>query len=128
MRTIRVSEEVWQEIAKHGTFGETEDDALRKVFKIRPTVERVRLMPTRAIPGNTLQERWKDRRLSLRFAKSGEEAYFELPVDRSDTVAIRAALDRALDFGRRNDASKGQLLAIRKAFTRHGYHLRVRLR
>ena len=36
MRTIEVSDPVWQEIATRGKFGETEDDVLRRVFEIRP--------------------------------------------------------------------------------------------
>jgi hypothetical protein len=41
MRTIRISEEVWNEIAKLGKFGETPDDVLRRAFKISdaPAVE-----------------------------------------------------------------------------------------
>ena len=34
MRTIRISEEVWNEIAKRGKFGETPDDVLRRVFNL----------------------------------------------------------------------------------------------
>src|SRR4030042_2634661 len=34
MRTIRISEEVWQAIASRGKFGETEDDVLRRVFEL----------------------------------------------------------------------------------------------
>ena len=34
MKTIRISEEVWNEIAKFGRFGETPDDVLRRVFEI----------------------------------------------------------------------------------------------
>lgn len=34
MRTIRISEEVWNAIAERGKFGESEDDVLRRVFNI----------------------------------------------------------------------------------------------
>lgn len=34
MRTIKISQEVWEEIAKRGKFGETEDDVLRRIFNI----------------------------------------------------------------------------------------------
>ncbi len=34
MRTIKISEEVWNEIAKRGKFGETEDDVLKRIFNI----------------------------------------------------------------------------------------------
>jgi len=34
MKTIRISDEVWAEIAKRGKFGETEDDVLQRIFGI----------------------------------------------------------------------------------------------
>ena len=37
MRTIKVSENVWNEIAKRGKFGETEDDVLKRVFGLDDT-------------------------------------------------------------------------------------------
>jgi len=36
MRTVRISDEVWAKIAERGKFGETEDDVLRRVFKLPP--------------------------------------------------------------------------------------------
>ena len=35
MRTIRISDEVWDEIAKHGKFRENEGDVLRRVFGLK---------------------------------------------------------------------------------------------
>ena len=37
MRTIRISEQVYKEIAKRGKFGETPNDVLERVFKITQT-------------------------------------------------------------------------------------------
>jgi len=34
MRTIRISDEVWNVMAKHGKFGETPDDVFRRILKI----------------------------------------------------------------------------------------------
>jgi negative regulator of replication initiation len=34
MRTIRISDEVWTAMAKHGKFGETPDDVFRRILKI----------------------------------------------------------------------------------------------
>ncbi|NQV21594.1 MAG: hypothetical protein HQ511_09280, partial [Rhodospirillales bacterium] len=42
MKTIRISEEVWDVIAERGKFGETEDDVLRRVFKLSPAETPVR--------------------------------------------------------------------------------------
>jgi hypothetical protein len=77
----------------------------------------------RAMPGNALRPSWNGSRVTFRFEGSGQEETFVLPDDRSDKSAIRDALKKALEFGRRNSASKGQLHAIRKEFTDHGYHL-----
>ena len=34
MKTIRISNDVWEAMAKHGKFGETPDDVLRRILKI----------------------------------------------------------------------------------------------
>jgi len=36
MRNILVSDAVWEAIAHRGKFGETEDDVLRREFKLAP--------------------------------------------------------------------------------------------
>lgn len=132
MRNIRVSDEVWEEIAKRGKFGETEDDVLKRVFSIRPSV---RDQGNDQVGSATDPSRATDRmharvygiggdaHLKVRFQTSGEEQHFGLPKDRSDKRAIRAALSKALQFGRSNGASRGQMFAIRKALTDMGYHL-----
>ena len=43
---------------------------------------------------------------------------------KDDHDAIKQLLDKALEFGKQNDASKGQLNAIRKALTDDGYYVR----
>lgn len=136
MRSIRISEEVWQEIAKCGSFGETEDDVLRRVFKIRanPSYEaRGSMRPSAVSPvrGRFATDRMHAKVyregngpfLTVRFHGSGKEQDFDLPEDRTDKAAIRSALESALSFGEENGASKGQLFAIRKALTDANYHL-----
>jgi hypothetical protein len=52
MRTIRISEEVWNEIAKRGKFGETPDDVLKGVFNIPdPQLEVPVSAPSREVIG-----------------------------------------------------------------------------
>jgi negative regulator of replication initiation len=34
MKTIRISDDVWKAMAKHGNFGETPDDVFRRILKI----------------------------------------------------------------------------------------------
>jgi len=42
MRTIEISDEVWQAIADRGKFGETEEDVLRRVFRLPTCTEQRR--------------------------------------------------------------------------------------
>ncbi len=130
MRTIRISDDVWQEIAKRGKFGETEDEVLKRVFRIESDESAAGIVaPTRQsrLGADRMHAKvYHDQNaacLRVHFHGSGAEEKFELPGDRSDKRAIRATLESALDFGERNGASKGQLFAIRKALTEAGYHL-----
>ena len=50
MKTVRISDEVWEEIAKRGKFGETEDDVLRRVFGIN------KREPTNRVTGRTRRQ------------------------------------------------------------------------
>ncbi len=40
MKKISISEEVWNEIAKRGNFGETEDTVLRRIFELPGAVQK----------------------------------------------------------------------------------------
>ncbi len=146
MRAIRISDQVWQEIAKRGVFGETEDDVLKRVFEIegetppsdnepqsgggapaavrsppRQHSKRGRFasnkMHTKVHSGNSTDY------LLVSFEDGDARNQWDLPADRSDKSSIRAVMNAALSFGEMNEASKGQLMAIRKALTDAGYHL-----
>ena len=131
MRNIRISDEVWEEIAKRGRFGETADDVLMRVFSINPSAGDHRSQLDSGADPSRATDRMHarvygeggDANLKVRFQGSGEEQHFRLPRDRSDKRTIRAALSKALQFGRKNRASRGQMFAIRKALTETGYHL-----
>ena len=130
MRTIRISDEVWQEIAKRGKFGETEDDVLRMVFQIKangPDQGQSMRRPQGHFSKDKMHAKVYQEAdgscLKISFRTSGMKAEFELPGDKSDKRAIRIVLESALEFGEANGASKGQLFAIRKALTEAGYHL-----
>ena len=133
MRSIRISEEVWQEIAKRGTFGETEDDVLKKVFGIEPEGasqnEGSGNRPSKRGHFATNKMHAKVYRgtscdhLKVRFHDSGTEENWDLPEDHADKPGIRTVMNSALEFGEANGASKGQLFAIRKALTDAGHHL-----
>jgi len=137
MRTIRISDEVWQEIAARGKFGETEDDVLRRVFGIKETSkspegaeshQSIRMMsPRRFIRGPRKAERRLSPRIvgskfEVRFPDHGNYRTWDLP-EKDDKNGIRKMLTEALDFGWQNGATEGQLKHIRKALTENGYYL-----
>ena len=129
MRTVRVSDAVWDEIANRGKFGETVDDVLRRVFGIegggshedghgtttpsRP--KRVRLA-TRQMRAKVI-----DGELCVSF-DGVELRSWPLP-DRSDKAGIRKVRDDAVEFAKTEGATAGQIGAVKKALTEAGYHL-----
>lgn len=136
MKTIRISDQVWQAIADRGKFGETEDDVLRRVFDIpQNSVDdevcsiadggsgshRAPSSHRRSFAIQRMSSFIDRNGLHLEF-QGGASSSWTLP-DRSDKVGIRAVLDKATEFARANGASFGQLMAVRKALTNGGYHL-----
>ncbi|MBT4512457.1 MAG: hypothetical protein HOC20_09650 [Chloroflexi bacterium] len=123
MRTIRISDEVWDKIAERGVFGETPDDVLRRVFGIKDTAsiatqtgkKRQRYATNRMTPKIT------NGVFSLEF-EDGASREFNLP-PKHDKGALRDVLEDALSFANRNNATEGQLQYVRKALTDNGYHL-----
>jgi len=135
MRSIRVSEEVWQAIAGRGKFGESEDDVLRRILDLpqnsageinsltgsargsyRASTGRSRSMAkqrmTSYIGNNQLYIEFQD----------GASSSWILP-ERKDKTGIRVVLTKALQFARDSGASLGQRNAVRKTLTDEGYHL-----
>lgn len=123
MKTIRISDEVWEEIAKRGKFGETEDNVLRRVFGLdkREPVSRVIGHTRRHFATVRMTARAVGRELQVEF-ESGARNKWVLP-DRSDKVAIRSVRDAAVEFASQNGATPGQVNAVKKALTEAGYHL-----
>ena len=123
MKNVRISDEVWEEIAKRGKFGETEDDVLRRVFGLekrgakRPATEGTR----RRIAKVPMKARVLGGELQVEF-ESGARNKWDLP-DRRDKVGIRKVTEAAMDFAKKNRATLGQFNAVRKALTDAGYHL-----
>lgn len=136
MRTIEISDEVWDGIAKHGKFGETEDDVLRRILGVPPQSSEVHEQrspgarrPTKGRAA-TAQPRFARTRLSS-FVQNGTlvvaftdgaRKTFALP-GRDDKLAIRRVRDEAVQFAKLNGASYGQEMAVKKALTEAGYHL-----
>lgn len=119
MRTIKVSEEVWNEIAKRGKFGETEDDVLRRVFGLEKSDTTV-FRKTR-IATDPLSTYIEDNRFIVQFA-SGAQKEFELP-EKWNKEAIRIVTHNAIQFAKEHNATDGQVNAVRKKLTDSGYHI-----
>jgi hypothetical protein len=126
MRSIRISEEVWDAIAEKGVFGETPDIVLRRVFGIEDS-GRVRgdyslNRGRRArIATNKLTSIVEDNQLFLEFA-SGENMNFILP-DPDDRNSVRKVTEDAMQFAKNNGATTGQIAAVRKTLNEAGFHL-----
>lgn len=137
MHTIKISEPVWQAIANRGKFGETEDDVLRRVFRLpassNPTesqdAKQLATATTRQSISGPRRSRATDRmsaylsgtQLHVSFA-SGPSSSWPLPLN-TDKAALRTMRDKAIAFATKNAATIGQLNAVKKALTDAGYHL-----
>ena len=52
MKTIRISEDVWNAMAERGKFGETPDDVLRRVFAIKEPSKKMKTGNRAILPPN----------------------------------------------------------------------------
>jgi hypothetical protein len=136
VRRIEVSQAVWDEIAKHGKFAETEDDVLRRLLKLPAATQSTRRQSSnssnasRRSTGAQARERLATTRMSsyvqngalvVEFA-GGPRKSFSLP-NREDKSSLRRKRDEAAEFARASGASYGQEMAVKKALTEAGYHL-----
>ena len=124
MKTIRISDEVWNEIAQRGKFGETEDDVLRRIFNLKKEVNM-----RNAFQRSSNKTKWPlhtdvtdDGRLVVDF-DNGQRKEWKLPRRDGDKGSLKKILGEALTFAEENEATLGQKNAIRKALTDNGYHL-----
>ena len=134
MKTIRISDEVWDAIASRGKFGETEEDVLRRVFKIEPLEESGQANGSveKAPPHG-----WKERRTEVRMFQtvrdnnlilefeSGQRGEWVLP-SKKDSTSIRRVRDLAVQFVRENGGTDGQVAAAMRALTSRGYHVTLK--
>jgi hypothetical protein len=137
MRSIRISEEVWQEVAARGRFGETEDDVLRRIFDLPNNgthngrqassgSEDQRTPSAQSSPRiirakKRLRSFVAEGQLHVGFY-NGPTQSWPLPA-RSDKDGIRAVRVQACRFASEQGATQGQISAVRKALTDAGYHL-----
>jgi negative regulator of replication initiation len=124
MRTVRISDEVWDEIAERGSFGETVDDVLRRVFQIGKAKDTSQRVQTK------IRERYAQQRMSARIEsgnlvvefQNGASNRWPLP-PKDDKNRIRVVRNQAVEFASKNGATEGQENAVKKALTEAGYHL-----
>lgn len=126
MRTIKISEEVWQAIAAKGKFGETENDVLERIFKIQRDPYKFnfnqKMPPTRKkYADKRMSAVVQDKTLHISF-QDGNPFKWTLP-EPSDKPRIRVIRQEAINFARINGASFGQEQAVKKALTDAGYWL-----
>jgi hypothetical protein len=135
MKSISISEPVWQAIASRGKFGETEDDVLRRVFGVPPLAGDSAVPPIARTAPTTRQSNGRRRsfatdklssyisgnELRVAFA-SGASNSWKLPA-KTDKAALRAMRDAATGFADKHGATLGQVNAVKKTLTDSGYHL-----
>ncbi|NIR49357.1 hypothetical protein GWO43_12730 [candidate division KSB1 bacterium] len=118
MRTIRISQEVWNAIAERGKFGETPDDVLRRVFKIKPN-DRSNSRNRRT--NRRMSAKVEHGELSIVFS-NGPSKRWPLPL-KDDKKELRIVRDTAVAFAEEHGATDGQLKALLKAINSAGYYL-----
>ena len=129
MRNIKVSADVWQEIATRGKFGETEDDVLRRVFEL-PQVSNIQQRKSMRQESSSLRPMYATQRLSSNIIdnklqlifQGGNSNAWDLP-DKSDKMAIRDVREEAVLFATDNGATSGQVNAVKKTLTEAGYYI-----
>jgi len=129
MRTIRVSEDVWQVIASQGKFGETEDDVLRRIFKLpQQSITDELTKPSEAAIGRSPRKAFATQRMSCHIGNNQLQVTFQdgatrswpLPT-RSDKAGIKAVRDKAVTFVKEHKATIGQINAVKKTLTDNEY-------
>lgn len=120
MKTIRIDDDVWNEIAKRGNFGEKENDVLRREFNLnhidtsktsfgkRKTIKRMRA----DVLNGELIVNFDD----------GLSKKWLLPRP-DDKMNFRKIRGDAIEFVRKNDGTDGQVAALVKALNSSGYYL-----
>lgn len=128
MRTIRISEEVWQEIAKRGVFGETPDIVLKRVFEIkqasREATKPILEGQTRALAIDlkaSFRRKFKNGYYIV--GASNGNIFEELLPDKSNKEEIRRLTENVRNFTKINGGTIGQINASSKKLTEAGYHI-----
>jgi len=123
MKTVRISEDVWDAIAAKGKFGETVDDVLRRELGIKiknaPAPQARQRLAT-----NRMTTRIEGNVLLVEFA-DGASQQWKLPM-KSEREAIRRVRREALDFAKSHDANTWTVQCRDKTTTDAGITLQSR--
>ena len=125
MITVKISENSYDAVAEHGKFGDSFDDALRRALGLSlPTSSKQKRSPTghrQHHATNRMSANVQRNKLFIEF-KSGAKNEWTLP-ERDDKEGIRRVRDAASEFAKQNDATLGQVNAVKKALTEAGYYV-----
>ena len=125
---IKISDQVRNEIIRRGKFGETtEEDVLRRFFGLPPLTNGSKLI-RRAV---TRKKRLATIRMTSKVVNNkllvafhgGPSQEWNLPYDKKNRQKIGRVRGDAIDFAKKNGATKGQVQAVIKALTSNGYYL-----
>jgi predicted CopG family antitoxin len=122
MRTINISDEVWNEIANKGKVGETLDDVLRRLLKVKVDRRTQMLVTMRKRYGNQrISARVESGKLIVHFENGPRKEWFLPP--KTAKAALRTVTYQTIDFARHNGATEAQILAVRRSLSDAGYDL-----
>ena len=122
MRTIHISDQVWNEIASKGKVGETPDEVLRRLLKIKSDRRaQVMALMRKRFGTQHLSARVESGKLIVRF-ENGPWREWPLP-PKTAKSALRTLTYQTIDFARHNGATESQIFAVRKSLTDAGYRL-----
>ncbi len=122
MRTINISDAVWNELANKGKVGETVDDVLRRLLKIKHDRRAQALATMRKRFGTQrISAKVEGEKLIVRF-ENGPWREWPLP-PKTAKAALRSITYQTIDFARHNGASEAQIIAVRKSLNDAGYNL-----
>ena len=128
MKTIRISEEVWQDISKKGVFGKTPDIVLRREFGIDQTSNNLdnasygqSASPNTIHRNTSFNRRFEDGYYIVE-ASNGAKFNEALP-EKWDKDEILRLTENVRQFTKAQGGTIGEINASSKKLTEAGYHI-----
>jgi negative regulator of replication initiation len=119
MRTIRISEDVWQALVRRGKTGDSMNDILRRVLKIDKS-HGGKQAATVKDSSRRMRVRVIDDVLIISF-DGGPSKDWQMPL-RRDGAGIRKVLQSAAKFAEKQGASRAQVKRIEDTVEQAGYY------